>query len=386
MPKKKGKSKKRKFNTNFRKTVVTNNERQEASASSYGFLRLPNGISMFNAEPGGRMKFDIIPYEVTTENHPDRYDDENVAVPGSLWYRRPFKIHRNIGVQKDAVVCPRSENDRCPICEYKEKRLREGAEYEEVKDLKISKRHLYTVIPKGSKNYKEEPHLWEMSHYLFEKLLKQEVEENTDYAVFPDLEEGLTLKVRFDSQQIGESKPFAEASRIDFYERDEPYDESILDNIPNLDECLEVLSYKKLEAKFMELDPDDIVEEGDEEEVLDEDEELEPRRGKSTKKKSKKEETPVDPEEEFEDEDDFEDEEELDEEEFEDDFEDEDEMAADEFEEEEDALDDEDEEDDWDEEFEEEFEDAFDEEFEDDFEEEEEKPKKKKSKSKKRTK
>ena len=270
---KRKKSKKKKFNTNFKKAVRRDSERQQQSQSSYGFLKLPNGIPIFNPKPSGRVKLDIMPYEVTLEKHPDRYDDEGIAIPGELWYKLPFNIHRDIGVENDAVVCPRTFGKPCPICEYKEKRLKEGAEWEEVKELKISQRNLYVVIPKKSKDHDEKPHIWEMSQFLFQNLLNQELEEDEDNAIFPDLEEGLTLKIRFDSSRIGDSKPFPEASRIDFYERDHAYDMDILDDIPNLDECLEILSYKALEAKFMELDPEDIVHEDEEDLTVDEEEE-----------------------------------------------------------------------------------------------------------------
>lgn len=356
--KKRSKKGKRSFNTNWKKSVRRDSERQQQSQSSYGFLKLPQGVSIFNATPGGRHRLDIMPYIVTDEKHPDRYDDENIAVPDSLWYKRPFSIHRNIGAEKDAVVCPRSSGKQCPICEYKEKRLREGAEYETVKDLKISKRNLYVVIPKRSKDYDEKPHIWEMSQFLFQNLLNQELEEDEDNLVFPDLENGKTLKIRFDSSKIGDGNPFPEASRIDFIDRKEPYDESILDEIPNLDECLEILSYSQLEAKFMELgdsdvatddefeDDEDFDEDFEDEDEFEEEPEPEPapkRKKKSAKpkkkkksKKKKKPEPEPEPEDEFEDE--FE--EELDED-FEEEFEEE-------FEE------------DWDE-----FEDEFDEEFED---------------------
>lgn len=302
--------KKRKFNTNFVAAVRADNERSELESSSYGFMKLPSGISLWSAEPGETMKFDILPYIVSDDNHPDRYDETGTAVPGELWYKRPFKIHRNIGVDKDAVVCPRSVGKPCPICEYMEKRLREGADYDDVRDLKQSKRNLYVVVPKNQKNYEEKPHIWEMSEFLFQKLLRQELQEDESFGRFPQLEDGLTLKVRFDSQKIGEGKPFADASRIDFLERKSDYDEDILDEVPDLDKVLEIHSYKELEAKFMELDPSDVV-------IEDEDDEEEIPAGRSKAKNHKtevldeddmdEEEFPEDDFEEFEDDDEFDD-------------------------------------------------------------------------------
>ncbi len=254
----------KKKRSSFRDKVSADTQRQKTQASSYGYLNLPKGVNIFTAEPGGRMNFDIMPYEVTDEKHPDRNDQLQIAIPGELWYKRPFKTHRNIGVDNDTVVCPTSIGKPCPICEYRAKRLKEGADKDETDAMKASLRNLYVVIPIGHKKLEEKPHIWDISQYLFQNLLNDELEENEDNAVFPDLEEGLTLKVRFDSKQFGKGNPYAEASRIDFIERDSVYDEDILKDIPNLDEVLKILTYKQLEAKFFETSDEDLADEDDE--------------------------------------------------------------------------------------------------------------------------
>ena len=290
-------SKKRK--SSFRGKVNTDAQRQKKTGAAYGYLNLPKGVSVYSPDPGKRTLLDFLPYEVTDEKHPDRNDDLEIAVPGSLWYKRPFKIHRNVGVDNDAVVCLASIGKKCPICEYRAKRIREGADKEETDTMKQSMRNLYVVIPLDSKKYEEEPHIWDMSWWLFQSLLNDELEEDEAYEVFPDLEEGLTLKIRFDSKTIGKSQPFAEASRIDFAERDEQYTEEILEDVPNLDEVLTILSYEALHSKFFEMDDEDNDDEKDNEKD-DEDKEAKPRRKKKTVKKVEKEEE--EPEEESEEE------------------------------------------------------------------------------------
>src|SRR5690554_4551425 len=111
---KRKKTKKRKFNKpNWGSAVQRDAERQKQATSSYGFLRLPKGVPIFNVEGGSRIKLDIMPYVVAMDNHPDKYEDEGIAMPGGLWYKLPFKIHRNIGVENDSVVCPRSFGKPC---------------------------------------------------------------------------------------------------------------------------------------------------------------------------------------------------------------------------------------------------------------------------------
>ena len=249
----------------FKGKVAADAKRQKSAASNYGYLKLGRDVQIFKEEPGSRVRLDIMPYEVTDQNHPDRNDDLGIAQKGDLWYKRPFKIHRNIGASNETVVCPTGIGKKCPICEYRTKRMREGADKEETNALRPALRNLYAVVPVDSKSHEAVPHVWDISQYLFQNLLNDELEEDADYERFPELEDGLTLRIRFDSKTIGKSNPFAEASRIDFEDRKKAYGEDILEDIPNLDDMLTILSYKQLEAMFMEVEDEDIAEEDVEE-------------------------------------------------------------------------------------------------------------------------
>lgn len=253
----------KKKESKFKSMVSSNAKKQQSQGSSYGYLDLPKGINVFTAEPGGKVTLDIIPYVVSDEKHPDRDTNLGIAVPGELWYKRPFKIHRNIGVAKDSVVCLTSFGKRCPICDYRSKMLKEGSPKEDTDALKPSLRNLYVIIPIGQKKQDAEPMIWDVSQFLFQNLLNDELEENEDNAVFPDLEEGLSLKIRFDSKTIGSGNPFAEASRIDFIERKQQYTEAILEDVPDLDTLLHELTAKEMEVKFMELEDEDVAAEED---------------------------------------------------------------------------------------------------------------------------
>jgi hypothetical protein len=252
---------KSKKQSSFRGKVASNAQKTTNTGASYGHLRLPKGVSVFNPEADGRYKLDFMPYEITDTKHPDRDTDIDLAIEGSLWYRRPYKVHKSVGVNDATVVCPTSFGKKCPICEYRAKRAKEGADKDELATMNAKKRNLYCVIPLDSKKHDVEPHIFDMSDFLFQELLTKELKENNEYEVFPDLTEGLTLKIRFEPGSMKTTKPYPQASRIDFIERNEPYDESILEKIPNLDEVLIVLSYEEISNKFFETD-DEPVNEG----------------------------------------------------------------------------------------------------------------------------
>jgi len=285
----------------FRGKVSRNIQDREQAASSFGYLKIPSGVEIFKEEAGDKpVLLDIIPYLVTDEHHMDRNDDEGIAQPGNLWYTKPFLIHRNIGPDNETVVCLKTVGKPCPICEYRSKLFKEEAPKEETDALKLSRRHLYFVIPIGHKKLDEEIHLWDISFHNFQKLLDKELKMDEEYEVFPDFEEGYTLKVRFDEVQLGQNK-FAEASRIDFKKRDEAYDEeAMLESLPNLDEVLKIRSYEELKKLFFELEEEDDVEE-ETREIEEDEEEEKPKKGIARKKKSitkKRDEEPEEDEEE----------------------------------------------------------------------------------------
>jgi len=244
----------------FAEKVLANIEKQNSQRTRFRYLHIPDGIGIFRAEPNTRVRLDFLPYIVTDPNHPDRDDEKEAAVPGTLWYRRPFKTHKNVGYDNVTLVCPTSIGKHCPICEYRQKLLKEGKSWQDkaVSSLTPSSRSLYIVVPLDSKNYEEKPHIWDFSDHLFQNKLNIELHENREYAIFADLEEGYTLRIRFIEGQAQKAK-FPEANRIDFEERQKKYDKSILDKVPNLDEVLVVLSYEQIEAKFFDSEEDTIT-------------------------------------------------------------------------------------------------------------------------------
>ena len=158
---------------------VSRNAAKQQRGSSYGHLNLPKGLNVFKEEPGSRVTLDIMPYEVTIPNHPDKDEEYGVAIQGELWYKRPYFLHRNIGTDHQSIVCPSSIGQKCPICEYRAQLLKEGKDWNDdsVKALKPSMRNLYIVIPKGNKKYDEKPHVWDISQFLFQDKLNEEIQE-----------------------------------------------------------------------------------------------------------------------------------------------------------------------------------------------------------------
>ena len=248
--------------TNFKKSVVSNTEKQNRDSKGFGYLLIDKGVETYKPKEGKNL-INIIPYIVGIPNHPDS-DGEGTAEKGSLWYRMPFKVHRDIGPDNISVICPTTFGKPCPVCEYMSKLRTQGAEWEIMKAFKPSDRALYVVQTLDDKK-KKELMIWDMSFHLFQKALNEELLDNDEFANFPDLEEGFSLRIRMSEETLGKNK-FMECTRIDFEER-KPIDETILDEVPQLDVLLKVFTYKELDALMNHISPEDVEDEDEDEPV-----------------------------------------------------------------------------------------------------------------------
>jgi len=272
----------KKKQSSFRGKVASNAQRTSKQGNSFGYLRLPKELQYLNPDPDGTIKLDFIPYLVTDTKHPDR-DTEGTATKGSIWWRRPFMVHRNVGIEPETVICLKSFGQKCPICEFRAKRKADGASNEELKAYNSSNRNLYLVIPKNSKKFEETLHIFDISDFCFQDLLTKELKEDPDKEIFPDLEEGFTLKVRFEPGTLATKNPYPQANRIDFIERDEQYDPDYINDVPSLDDMLIQIPYSELKAKFLE-GTEGATEDNDEVEEIEVEEEERPRKKTSIPK------------------------------------------------------------------------------------------------------
>lgn len=270
------KTKKRSAKGRKERKKVSSSRRQKEHKTGFQStcLNVPDGMSLFKLKSEGIKRVEIVPYTVG-EGNP-------YADPGDSYSERTFYVHKNIGANDNAYVCPNKTTQgkqKCPICEHRAELTRDpNADEDLIKQLSPKERQLWVVHDLSDREKGNQ--LWDVSFHLFGKQLDREInnaDEDEDFHLYADPEEGYTLKLGVEEKAIGRTTFYAVES-VGFKPRKSPLDEELLDAAPCLDDLLIILDYKKLKALFLETDEDDEDEEDDEE----------PRRKKKKRKKRKK--------------------------------------------------------------------------------------------------
>lgn len=279
------------------KRYETSYAKRDGGGSSKGGVinyRAYDGEIKFFTPTEGKHRINIIPYTISSKNHPLVKSGE--AEIGEKDYVLDFYTHRGVGPGEKTVLCLKNTYGKpCPICEQASA-LRKAGKEKEANALKPSRRVVYNI-----EDLKEPGILkvFETSHYLFEKELIEEARDDDEggFIDFADEEEGMEIKFRA-SKVTKNNMEFTEFKSFAFEDRDEPISDKLLDSAISFDELLVVPSYEEVEKILYGEDEEDEEKpkkkpKADEDDEQEEDDEPAPK-----SKKSKSEEDDDEPEEE----------------------------------------------------------------------------------------
>ena len=194
---------------------------------------------------------DIIPY-FAGSNDPELKEGEQTHV-------LIIFVHYDVGVNKDAFVCPaRNYNQPCPICEYRED-LRREEDYDEelVKSLNPKKRSIYNVVVLDSpKEEAKGVQVFDVAHWYMEKhlsALAKVPDRNAGgragaanrYVPFSSLDHGMS--VAFEKKG---SKRNTEYIGHKFVERGYSISDEVASQAIPLDNYVVISSYEELKEAF----------------------------------------------------------------------------------------------------------------------------------------
>jgi len=224
----------------------------------------------------GSNLYDILPYIVSGDNHPQGFAQGEEDYLLDIW------VHKYIGINKDSFLClNKTYGKPCPICE-ENRRLYDMGDEASAKKLWPQRRTIYNINDLKSKENKDKIQIFDQAFNCFEKemLAKlQYLSEDKEVPTVADIEEGCSVKFR-GSEEKGDGFTYFTAKDFEFIDRDDGYDESIFDDVYPLDKMLVIPNYDEMSLSLF---GNNIVEDFEDDEV-----ETEQPERKVTKKRSVK--------------------------------------------------------------------------------------------------
>lgn len=233
-----------------KKKVRYTSAKETADKQQSGFqlssIKIPKENQQFQFKEEKVYHLDIIPF-VTKEGNP-------MADEGMVHYERTYWVHRGIGPESKSYTClAKTFNSRCPICEHIPKMEREGADQDTIANLKAKKRQIFAVI-----NLKEKDkgiQILENSYFNgLGEVIDAKIdasEEDSKYRNFFHLEGGLRLAVK-STQDSYAGRSFFKPTNVEMEPRAKDYPDSILDEVPCLDDLPVQLTYDELKEIFLQ--------------------------------------------------------------------------------------------------------------------------------------
>jgi len=178
---------------------------------------------------------------------------------GAWAHKLTILLHWGIGVNKDAVLCPRTLKRPCPICEERDRLIEVGCPKDEeedkykkrMMDLSPAKRALYNIFCFDSnKEMKKGIQIWEAPHNSIEDVLSEKFQDRRTgekrYFMIP--EEGWNVFFEKKGKKLN-----TEYRQVDIVERrkEDKFDEKDLDDlygmVYNFEEIIEIKSYEEID-------------------------------------------------------------------------------------------------------------------------------------------
>lgn len=223
------------------------NSYQTAIASNEGgnfgpsVIKFPQGVKAFKLDPAKantEQYINILPWAIETEKHPRVV--KGTAKIGDNDFMLDVYTHYIEGVLKGSCICmAQTYGQECPY-----EKETEGQNMPAAK-----RRTLFWVQPcdkHGKPTGDGTPMIFNTSHFAFTKLLLEEAdiqgrEQGFDGSIpFANPDKGFVVGFRYSMESSGGAQKYAQAKRIDFYERRDPIPDTLLNSIQALDALIEI--------------------------------------------------------------------------------------------------------------------------------------------------
>jgi hypothetical protein len=242
----------------------------------------------------------VIPYEIKSANHPDVVKGK--AEVGDAHYMLDVFMHFNVGPADGQVICPKKTYGKaCPVCDVWND-LKSDAKTDKEKkaasSIRPQRKALMNIQLIEDGEPSDELLVWTAGHHRF---MKEGIlnEANACRAggapvIFADIDKGKVVEMRTSHSDLGEKD--VTADKVNFIDRTEEIEDSVLEQAISFDECMVVLTAEQIDATLngeeIAPEPTETVEEAPEEDTTEaeepEVEEEKPAKAEKAPKKEKK--------------------------------------------------------------------------------------------------
>lgn len=206
--------------------------------------------SYFSPEPDKYIDMVIIPYRAGANNPLVK---RRIIQQGEWVFSLDLFIHSKIGIDKNAYICPKNWNEKCPICDLQYKIFKEQGK-EAAQGLRASKRSWLNISlcdQQGSRY--GEMLVFNPSYVLFtEKLLETAIAKNRGlgFTPFADVEKGNVVSCHTIQGVLGKNK-FVDYASFDLGQRSVPIPQDFVKNaicfedhlkMPDINELMDLAS------------------------------------------------------------------------------------------------------------------------------------------------
>ena len=238
--------KRRKINQARYTDAYNNREGNQPTNNYINWRELSDEKIEFYTPMEGMQKFNIIPFEIKSKMHP--LVASGHAEVGELDIFLDFYVHRYVGPNKEAFICPKKTyGKRCPACEEMFK-LYDAQDTESAKLLKPSRRAIMNIQPlHGGRPGGLQ--VFEVSHFLFMKELLEEAHACTggdDIVIYADIEEGRVVSFRVIMEDFG-GKKTPRFKSFKFEAREHQVSDALIDQALSFDDGLVLKSQEEIE-------------------------------------------------------------------------------------------------------------------------------------------
>lgn len=236
-----------------KKLVYTNAKKRAESRNTGGWtptaFKIPDGWDLMRFEKAGTYECDILPTVAGPNNQG--------ADEGNLTYEMTYYVHKDVGPFKKTLTCmQRTFGKKCYGCQQEAKARAQGASKEAVSAIRAKARQLFVM--RNREEDKKKFRLYEAAYkggpgaQGFGEMIESELDmasDNDPVQTFYALEDGQTLLIRTKEDKYN-GRTFYKPTKIKFTDRKEDYPDSILEDMPVLDELVIPIGYEEFKKEW----------------------------------------------------------------------------------------------------------------------------------------